>query len=1275
MILDPSHSPGDVQFGQEALPFSHFSSVKQSAERAAIAQMQYGSEADCIATLLPQARLPDPCATSVSALATHLVKTVRHRRDGRGIEALLHTFSLSSQEGIVLMCLAEALLRIPDKATRDALIRDKMSQGNWQAHLGPMSSLFVNAAVWGLVITGKWATLDDDAGLVGVLKRLVRRGGEPLIRYGMTLAMRLMGKQFVAGQTINKALKNSQYLESKGFRYSYDMLGEAAVSTEEAIQYYQLYEQAIHTIGRAAAGRGIYDGPGISIKLSALHPRYTRAQYKRVINELRPRVLALARWARHYDIGLNIDAEEAERLDLSLDILEELCIDAELTGWNGIGFVVQAYQKRSPCVIDYLIHLAKRTSHRLMIRLVKGAYWDAEIKRAQVEGLEDYPVYTRKVHTDICYIACARQLLAAPDAVYPQFATHNAQTLAAVYHLAGKDYYAGQYEFQCLYGMGEALYQEVVGQDKLDRPCRIYAPVGTHETLLAYLVRRLLENGANTSFVNQLADSTLSVDDLVADPAKVVENSVAMGMPHPAIPTPRDLYLPVRMNSRGLDLTNENTLAMLACALPETARELYYAAPMVSVPTTSLTADRPARIAIYNPANHADLVGYSESTSIEQVDHAISAAVVEAARWAATPVTERAACLERAANYFEEQIPALMGLMIREAGKSARNAVAEVREAVDFLRYYAAQIKSEFSHETHLPLGAVVCISPWNFPLAIFTGQVAAALAAGNTVLAKPAEQTPLIAAFAVRLLHHAGVPTAVLQLLPGAGEIVGARLVADLRIGGVIFTGSTPVARFIARTLAQRCDTQARPIPFIAETGGQNAMIVDASALVEHVVADVIQSAFDSAGQRCSALRILCLQEEIADRTLHLLKGAMQELAIGNPDCLDTDVGPVIEEAAQQAILAHIQALADQGCRVFQVALPSSLARGTFVAPTLIEIPHLRLLTHEVFGPVVHVLRYRRDELGHVIDAINATGYGLTMGIHSRIDEVIDGIVSRATVGNTYVNRNVIGAVVGVQPFGGRGLSGTGPKAGGPLYLYRLLSQYPIHTLEPSVGAGRLSDMPQPQPARRQAVAEMYHDFKMLRSMSPIAQEKVHVFTVYREWLKVQDKDWLSVLDEYYARMCQAVGPMTLVGPTGEQNIYILLPRGTLLGIPTTARGARAIVAAALASGNRLILSGHEASRLFAQLPPLCQAYITIVPDDAEAIGFDGVICELTAEQLPLLLSRMAERSEVIIPVQNIMPYASERYFFHLELLLHETVISINTTAAGGNASLMTLG
>lgn len=1237
-----------LEFAESILP--------QSVLRAAITSAYRRPETEAVPMLLEQARLPKDKAEATQKLALSIAEKLRNQKGASGrqglVQGLLQEFSLSSQEGVALMCLAEALLRIPDKATRDALIRDKISGGNWSQHLGNSTSLFVNAASWGLLITGKLVATHNEAGLNTSLKGLIGKGGEPLIRKGVDMAMRLMGEQFVTGETIAEALANAGSTESKGFRYSYDMLGEAALTEEDAKRYLASYEQAIHAIGKASHGRGIYEGPGISIKLSALHPRYSRAQYDRVMEELYPTLLSLTQLAKQYDIGINIDAEEADRLEISLDLLEKLCFDPSLADWNGIGFVIQAYQKRCPYAIDYVIDLAKRSRHRLMIRLVKGAYWDSEIKRAQQDGLEGYPVYTRKPYTDLSYLACARKLLAVPEAIYPQFATHNAHSLSAIYQLAGQNYYPGQYEFQCLHGMGEPLYEQVVGKvadGKLGRPCRIYAPVGSHETLLAYLVRRLLENGANTSFVNRIADSNISLADLVQDPVQQIEQMAAregtLGLPHPRIPLPRDLYGDARPNSEGLDLANEHRLGSLSAALLGSTNTRYQAMPM-------LGADVPAATEfqnVVNPADHRDIVGQVSEATPELVDNALTCALASGQIWQSTPPSERAAVLDRAAELMEAELQPLMGLLVRESGKTFSNAIAEVREAVDFLRYYAAQARNHFANDSHRPLGPVVCISPWNFPLAIFSGQVCAALAAGNTVLAKPAEQTPLIAAQAVRILLEAGVPAGAVQLLPGRGETVGAALIADERVRGVMFTGSTEVAGIISRNLAGRLDAQGRTIPLIAETGGQNAMIVDSSALTEQVVMDVISSAFDSAGQRCSALRVLCVQEDVADRVIRMLKGAMAEYKVGNPEHLSTDIGPVIDAEAKANIEQHIKAMTNKGRKVHQIARAqgADYSRGTFVLPTLIELDSLDELGREVFGPVLHLVRYPRARLGELLTQINDSGYGLTLGVHTRIDETIAQVVNTAKVGNLYVNRNIVGAVVGVQPFGGEGLSGTGPKAGGPLYMYRLLATRP-----------------------QEAVANQLRQESGATQRSEASKPALQAL---RNWAAKQEKALVTLCDQY-GELTQSGLTQVLVGPTGERNTYSLLPRERVLCLAEDKADLLAQLAACLAVGTEVLWQDNAQNRtLQSGLPAEVRSRIQLVADWANGdIDFDALLHHGDSDQLSEVSKLAAARAGAIVGVHGLHRGETD---IPLERLLIEHALSVNTAAAGGNASLMTIG
>jgi RHH-type proline utilization regulon transcriptional repressor/proline dehydrogenase/delta 1-pyrroline-5-carboxylate dehydrogenase len=1194
-------------------------------------------ETECIPALLEQASISAAGAARVAETARRLVNALRNKARTGGVEGLIHEFSLSSQEGVALMCLAEALLRVPDNATRDALIRDKIASGDWSSHIGQSPSLFVNAATWGLLVTGKLTAVNSETSLAASLTRLIGRGGEPLIRRGVDLAMRMMGEQFVSGQTIAEALSNSRNMEARGFRYSYDMLGEAATTAGDAARYLADYERAIHAIGKSSAGKGIYEGPGISVKLSALHPRYCRAKIERVMGELLPRLKRLALLARYYDVGLNVDAEEADRLEISLDVLEALATDHELAGWNGIGFVVQAYGKRCPFVVDWLVDLARRSKRRIMVRLVKGAYWDSEIKRAQVDGLEGFAVFTRKSYTDVSYLACARKLLAAPDAVFPQFATHNAQTLASIIEIAGPNFYRGQYEFQCLHGMGEPLYEEVIGPDKLNRPCRIYAPVGTHETLLAYLVRRLLENGANSSFVNRVADRRVPVEELTVDPVEIVRAMPVPGEPHERISLPRHLFGPERLNSIGMDLSNEDHLSELARALEEGLRIDWVAAPAMQ---QAVRCEHQAFLSVLNPADRRDLVGHVRYAGPGDIERALAAAAAAVSVWAATSAEARAGCLCRAADTLEARMPVLVGLIVREAGKSFANAIAEVREAVDFLRYYAAEALRTMRSGVHEPLGPVVCISPWNFPLAIFTGQVAAALAAGNCVLAKPAEQTPLIAAEAVRMLHAAGVPADVLQLVPGAGE-VGAALVGDPRVQGVVFTGSTTVARLIQRQLASRLTAAGMPVPLIAETGGLNALVVDSSALAEQVVGDVIASAFDSAGQRCSALRILCLQEDIADRTLAMLQGALQELSIGNPARLSTDIGPVITREAKQEIERHVAMMQSRGHKVARVALTDEAQAGTFVAPTIVEIGRVADVEREVFGPVLHVLRYRREDLDGLIDQINASGYGLTFGLHSRIDETISRVVGRIEAGNLYINRNMIGAVVGVQPFGGNGLSGTGPKAGGPLYLGRLLA-----TATPAAMAGCGGAV--------SSTAGIYVDW--LKRSGRIAEAECCL--------------------DYLSRSALGAS-IELTGPVGERNVYALRPRGAVAAVGTTEAGLLDQIGAILATGNTAIVdSAHPAAAILDSLPGEIASQVRREPDWLRTRHLKAVLFEGDAEGLMALNAQVAALDGPIISVLAAKPGAgSTKRAYDVNRLLDECSISTNTAAAGGNASLMTIG
>jgi RHH-type proline utilization regulon transcriptional repressor/proline dehydrogenase/delta 1-pyrroline-5-carboxylate dehydrogenase len=1214
--------------GGGAGPFSAFAAelVRHDGRRAAIDALYRAPETEVVPALIAAAELPPAIAEQAQAMARKLVTNLREKPTAGLVQGLMREYDLSSQEGVALMCMAEALLRIPDAATRDALIADKIGGSEWRAHVGQSPSPFVNAATWGLLITGQLVSAVDETGLAAALTRLIARSGAPVIRASVDTAMRIMGEQFVCGQTIGAAIAHARPFEARGFRYSYDMLGEAATTAEDAERYLAAYETALKAIGAASAGRGVYEGPGLSVKLSALHPRYARSQRRRAFAELYPRLKRLAVMAREFDVGLNIDAEESERLDLSLDLLEALCRDSVMEGWNGVGFVVQAYQKRATAVIDWIVELARETRRRVMLRLVKGAYWDSEIKRTQVEGLEGFSVFTRKIHTDISYIACARRLLDAPDAVFPQFATHNALTLAAIHAMAGANFYAGQYEFQCLHGMGEPLYNQIVGAGRDTRPCRVYAPVGSHETLLAYLVRRLLENGANTSFVNQIADASVSIDQLIADPVAAAKAIAPVGAPHPKIALPRDLYAPARLNSSGLDLSNEARLAALAGWLAKSVQTEWRAGGAAGKP-------RP----IVNPADSADVVGHVVDAAGEDVERTFAVAAKGGPAWAARAPAERAAILAAAAARYQDKAGELAGLICREAGKTLPNALGDVREAIDFLRYYGSCVAGgDFAAATHPPLGTIVCISPWNFPIAIFTGQIAAALAAGDAVIAKPAEETPLVAAAAVKLLHEAGVPEDALILVPGDGA-VGAALTAHTNVGGVVFTGSTEVAKLIAVALAGRLRADGQPIPLIAETGGQNALIVDSSALPEQVIADALASAFDSAGQRCSALRVLCLQDDVADRMIGMVKAAMGELQVGPPDRLAADVGPVISAEARDAILAHVEAMRARGFAVTAAPLGEACGRGFFVAPTLIEINSVADLGREAFGPALHVLRFKREALPALIDALNATGYALTGGVHSRIDTTIALVAARLAAGNIYVNRNIIGATVGVQPFGGHGLSGTGPKAGGPLYLKRLVARAPAAW--PPLPAG----VPD-------AAAKAFAGFLAQRGEAELAALCKRIVGESRLGVSIE-----------------------LPGPVGEKNVYALEPRGAVLCDAADEASMIVQIACALATGNRALLRGASAAGLAAAAPEPLRRRVAVY---ATADRADAALTDRAGAALVAFADEIARRDGPIAAVFRVTADALRRGEpAPLDFLINERSVCINTTAAGGNASLMTIG
>ncbi len=1024
----------------------------------AINRHYLADEKTVVSELLALARLPGEQREAIRRDAAALVVAARARRGSKtGIESFLQQYGLASQEGVVLMCLAEALLRIPDAETADKLIADKIAIGQWSDYLGEADSLFVNASTWGLMLTGKLVRESEleVRDPVSFLRRLVARLGEPVVRTAFRHAMRIMGRQFVMGRDIGEALARADSEESARYRHTYDMLGESALTERDAARYLEAYRAAIEAVGRSVRpGTPAAGWPSVSVKLSALHPRYEYGRAAQVLGELGPRIEALALAARTAGIALTVDAEEAERLELSLQLLDGLLEAPALAGWDGLGLAVQAYSKRAPDVLRYLQRRADATSRVLNLRLVKGAYWDSEIKRAQERGLPGYPVYTRKANTDVAYLACARILLEGTRRIYPQFATHNAHTAASIIHLAQAS--GREFEFQRLHGMGEELYGELTDPAGRGLPCRVYAPVGSHEELLPYLVRRLLENGANTSFVNRIVDESLPVDEVVGDPVADVERAASGA--HPRIPLPSGLFGAERRNSAGINLPDGDAQRRLAAGCREALARPLRARPIVGgVEQEGETRE------CRSPSDLARVVGEAADADAALATRAIGLAAAAQPDWDRVPAAARARMLRDAADRLERETARFVGICVAEAGKTVPDSIAEVREAVDFLRYYAARAEDDFGRPLALPgptgesnrlglrgRGVFACISPWNFPLAIFTGQVAAALAAGNAVIAKPAEQTPLVAAEMVRLLHAAGIPGDVLNLVPGRGSRIGPALTGDPRIAGVAFTGSTETARLINRSLA----AHDGPLPaLIAETGGQNAMIVDSSALPEQVVNDAVISAFNAAGQRCSALRVLFVQEDIAPRVLELLAGVMDTLAIGDPALLSTDVGPVIDADALATLEAHARASVAGSPWPHRAKLPAGLARGHYFAPLAVEIDGIARLEREVFGPVLHVVRFPASRLEEVVDGINASGYGLTLGVHTRIDSVARRIAARARVGNVYVNRNMIGAVVGVQPFGGCGLSGTGPKAGGPHYLPRFATEQTVTINTSAVG------------------------------------------------------------------------------------------------------------------------------------------------------------------------------------------------------------------------------
>ncbi len=1230
--------------------------------RQAVRETYFADESATVRERLAQTRLGPDSRARIAARATALVEKLRADPSSDLIESFLAEYGLSTDEGVALMCLAEAYLRVPDAPTLDALIRDKIGGANWSRHSGAAESMLINASTWALMLTGRVFREEREleTRVVATLRRMVQRIGEPVVRTAVAQAMRVMGQQFVLGRTIEEAIERGQGMRENGYRYSYDMLGEAARTDADARRYARAYARAIAAISGHADSRFVHDNPGISVKLSALYPRYEYVQRERVMEELVPRLAALVVQARNANIGLNVDAEEADRLDLSMDVIEAVLRNRDLAGWDGFGMVVQAYSKQCLPLLEWIDTLAETLDRKLSVRLVKGAYWDGEVKNSQVLGLDAYPVFTRKNSTDVSYLAGARFLLDHTGRIYPQFATHNAASVAAVLEMSGD--FDG-YEFQRLHGMGEGLFELVRHQSK--RHCRIYAPVGVHEDLLAYLVRRLLENGANSSFVNQLLDQDVPVATLVRDPVAATEAHGSL--PHPHIPLPPKLYGDARRNSRGWNVNNPVTAAEIEAGMAAHRSRAWSAAPVVGGERLS-----GERAAVLNPADRRDRVGDVVNADRDAARRALTVAVDAFPAWRDRSVANRADILDRIGDGFERNAPELMALLTREAGKTRLDGVLEIREAVDFCRYYAAEAREKLADRARLGRGPFVCISPWNFPLAIYTGQIVAALVAGNTVVAKPAEQAALIGARAFELMIEAGVPPEVLAFVPGEGGTVGAALTADARVAGVCFTGSTDTAILIDRAMAATGNTRS---PLIAETGGLNAMIVDSTALPEAAVRDIVASSFQSAGQRCSALRALFVQKDIRARLVEMLEGATMELAVGDPWQPSVDVGPVIDGAALGIIRSHCERFAASNRVMFRHPMKQVGAHGLFAPPTAIRLERFEEMEREIFGPVLHVLEFEANMIEQVVDRINASGYGLTLGIHSRLDDRVEALCERARVGNIYVNRNQIGAVVGVQPFGGEGLSGTGPKAGGPHYLNRFTRARAPRVAVP-VGNGAAA-------AAKAATTTSPEKFCATAVVACVGWDG------RSDRQRVLD-DAVALIDPPLRAAARAAldaatpffGAVdALPGPTGESNHLTLHGRGIALCLG--GEGGAAVLAAqavlALAAGNAVALGGPDGAAVAgaiapalerAGLPPGLLAALegddgarqaAELPDLGVVVleGDDRVASRVRRE----LAARAGRRVPLIALADGVDLFATER------------VVSIDTTASGGNATLLTLG
>lgn len=1225
-------------------------------------------EEEVVQALMQEARMDAPTLAKAQELASRLAQGVRDARiDAGGVDLLTQEFSLDSREGIALMCLAEAMLRIPDTATRNQLIRDKIVDADWRAHIGKSPSLFVNATAWGLLVTGKLLKQPDENALAEALTRVVRKGGEAVVRAGVAYAMRMLGKQFVTGQTIEEAIGVARSRESNGYRYTYDMLGEAALTDVDAQAYFESYRHAIEAIGKDARARGPIEGPGVSVKISGLHPRYELPQRERVLNELYPRLLELAELSKQHGIGFHLDQEESARFDLTLEMLERLCREPSLRGWNGIGISLQAYQKRGRAVADWIIALARSTGRRINIRLVKGAYWDTEIKLAQDTGAAGYPVFTRKVHSDVSYIACAKVLLDAPDAIFPQFASHNAFTIAAVHTLAeGKEY-----EFQCLHGMGETVYDQVVGPAKLGRACRIYAPVGPHATLLAYLVRRLLENGANSSFVNQIVDPAVSIADIVEDP--VARAARTGGKPHAGIPAP-SAVLPGRVNAAALNFANsvEFDAAVAQIRADRIAARTIVAGDAEGAGASSADATR----LVYSASDTAEVIGTVAETGLSDVAEALSRAQAVAAVQATMLAADRAAMLERAADEIERSSARLGALLVLESGATLAEAADEVRSSINLCRLYAYQLRADRRLEAARPLGVVVSVTPASSPLATFVGQAAASLAAGNVVIAKPSIDAALIGYEAARAFHRAGAPKGVLQCLLGERNSVGQALVTDAHVAAVVFSGMAKAARSIAAELA----TKATPPKFLSTVGSVHAMIVDSSALPEQVISDAVVSAFKSAGQSASSLRLLCLQDSTADKVLTMLKGMLSERRTASPLSAASDIGPVATRRVRDRAETYIEQLRRKGYAVTRGSLSAACAKGNFVAPTIVDLGDaqaLAALDPTVGGPILHVVRFKTGEMAALLGQLRSMGCAV-QGLHTRINEAAGMLLSASTANSICVNRAMHGAFVGMQPFGGVGASGTGPMWGGPFTLFAL-----TRDAAPSFNAtaGPFASAPH-------AVSEKFYEFpvetadgKFMDRRKAMEQARAagrsHVEALFARapgWLSAKDEQAaIARLKQRLVGQIEGLAPITLPALTGEENTVELLPRGQVLCAGASAFAVVAQAMAACAFGNRVVLLRSPVADAVAHtLGDAC--YVVESTDAVRVVGgdFAGVrpdLVMLAREQKDIAEIRSAAAQLAIGYVQE----ESDGQYDWIQLV-RERVTTVNASAAGGNTQLMVL-